>query len=195
MSLTQDPAGAPLFVEFKPGTRRRIAAAVDALVALLDEIDGDQEFEEDETLEDDAPSEDVGDDEPSLGALGGTYSAEWFNQGEWANSARDDREDEHDGCEPDEDGEPTLGATTAMNQGLAWRANPEAWGACDEAEPSLGWTGHGYGHPQIGRRGYGDDREQNIGADDREWDEAERGIGDLDGLIEQFGNSFNGWAE
>lgn len=68
MSLTQNAAGAPLFVEYKPGTRRRIAAAVDALVALLDEIDGDADFEEDDPLEDDAPLEDVGDDEPSLGA-------------------------------------------------------------------------------------------------------------------------------
>jgi len=59
MSLAQDSAGAPLFVEFRPGTRRRIAAAVAALVALLDEIDGASDFEEGD------PLEDGGDDEES----------------------------------------------------------------------------------------------------------------------------------
>jgi len=65
MSIVNTPAGAPLFVEYKAGTRRRIAAAVDALVALLDEIDGDPDCEEDEPLEDDDPPEDGGDDEES----------------------------------------------------------------------------------------------------------------------------------
>jgi hypothetical protein len=68
MSVTQDPAGSPLFVEYRPDTRRRIAAAVDVLVALLDEIDGDADIEEDNPPEDDAPCDDVGDSEPALGA-------------------------------------------------------------------------------------------------------------------------------
>lgn len=34
-------------------------------------------------------------------------------------------------------------------------------GACDEAELSLGWTGHGRGHPEMAMRGYDDDREHD----------------------------------
>lgn len=49
-----------LFVEFRPGMRRRIADAIDALILLLDEIDGDADFEDDPDLEDghDAERED-----------------------------------------------------------------------------------------------------------------------------------------
>ncbi len=53
----------------RPDMRRRIAAAVDALVALLDQIDGDTDLEEDDPPEDDDPAEDAGDAEPSLGAI------------------------------------------------------------------------------------------------------------------------------
>lgn len=71
MSRANDnAASAPLFVEVRPGMRKRIAAAVDALVALLDHIDGDADLEEDNPPEDDAPAEDVGDEEPSLGWTG-----------------------------------------------------------------------------------------------------------------------------
>ncbi len=64
---------APLFGEFRPGMRKRVSAAVDALLALLlDQIDGDPDFEQDNPLEDDAPCEDVGDNEPSLGSAGST---------------------------------------------------------------------------------------------------------------------------
>lgn len=62
MTIAHDrAAGAPLFVEYRPGMRRRIAAAVDALIELLDQIDGDADLEEDDPLEDDAPCERVGD--------------------------------------------------------------------------------------------------------------------------------------
>ena len=40
-------------------------------------------------------------------------------------------------------------------------------GLSDEAEPSLGWTGHGHGHPEMALRGYDDDREHD---DEREED-------------------------
>ncbi|PWB89880.1 hypothetical protein C5688_13655 [Methylocystis sp. MitZ-2018] len=163
---------APLFVEYRPGMRRRIAAAVDALVALLDQIDGDSDVEEDEPLEDDAPAEDVGDAEPSLGALGGTWNAEHFDQGAWAHGSKDDREDESELLEHGGDDEPTLGATTAINQECAWGAS-RRW-PVEDGEPSLGWTAPGRGHPETAMRGYDDEREQNIGADDREHDDAER---------------------
>jgi len=43
MSTANDNADvSPPFVEFRPGMRKRVAAAVHALVALLDQIDGDQ---------------------------------------------------------------------------------------------------------------------------------------------------------
>ncbi|MGD9543556.1 MAG: hypothetical protein AB7F41_10630 [Methylocystis sp.] len=166
--------------------RRRIAAAVDALVALLDQIDGDSDFEEDEPLEDDAPAEDVGDAEPSLGACGGTWNADTFNQSRWPHGAKDDREDESELLEDGADGEPTLGSTTAINQERAWAA-PRGW-PVDDGEPSLGWTAPGRGHPETAMRGYDDEREQNIGADEREHDDAERsGCGDMDGVMEQHG--------
>lgn len=81
----------PRFVEFHPGMRKRVAAAVDSLIALLDQIDGDDaDQEEDDPTEDDAPTEEVGDDEPSLGGLGGTALGGYFNQARWAQGASDD---------------------------------------------------------------------------------------------------------
>ncbi|AZG76285.1 hypothetical protein [Methylocystis rosea] len=175
---------APLFVEYRPDMRRRIAAAVDALVALLDQIDGDGDFEDADPPEDDAPAEDVGDNEPSLGAPGTFY---FPDQAHWAQGAGDDREDDSDLLEDDGSGESALGATTAVNQQHAWAA-PRVTDAIVEDEPSLGWTGHGRGHPEMALRGYDDEREQNIGADDREHDDAERsGCGDMDGVMEQHG--------
>jgi len=60
MKIAHDRESAPLFVEYRPGMRRRIAAAVDALIALLDQIDGDADLEEVDPLEDDAPCQLVG---------------------------------------------------------------------------------------------------------------------------------------
>jgi hypothetical protein len=139
---------AALFIEIRPGMRKALADAVEAFLNLLDQIDADADLEadleEDNPPEDDAPCEDVGDDEPSLGGLGGTALGGYFNHAGWAQGASDDREDEHDGCEPGGGEEPALGATMAMNQEHGWRSSPS--GSSDEAEPSLGWTGHGRGH-------------------------------------------------
>jgi hypothetical protein len=173
------------FIEIRPRMRKALADAVEAFLNLLDQIDADDDLEEDDAPEDDTPCEDVGDDEPSLGSTG---ASEHAYQPLWARGGTDDREDESELLEEGGDGEPTLGATTAINQEHSWRANADAWGSCDEAAPSLGWTGHGRGHPEMALRGYDDDREQNIGADDREHDEAERsGCGDMDGVYEQHG--------
>ena len=47
----------------------------------------------------------------------------------------DDREDEHDGREPDEDGEPDLGwAESIMQGGPSWF--PIGWGIDHEADPA-----------------------------------------------------------
>ncbi len=164
MSVNRDnAASAPLFIEFRPGMRKALADAVEAFVALLDQIDADADLEEDNPPEDDAPCEDVGDNEPSLGAPGTFF---FPDQRHWAEGADDDREDEDEQLEPGGDEEPALGATTAVNQQHAWRANADAWGSCDEAEPSLGWTGHGHGHPEMALRGYADDRERTTGPRD-----------------------------
>jgi hypothetical protein len=61
------------------------------------------------------------DNEPSLGSITA------MDQSNWAIGGTDEREDEHDGSEPDEDGEPTLGWTVDGNCG------PAVWG-CPEGE-------------------------------------------------------------
>ncbi len=214
MTFENDHADAsPLFLEIRPGMRKALADAVEAFVALLDQIDGDADLEEEPDLEEGFDREqDLGatgginqektwrsdasgtgtlefegdnvadcDREPSLGSL---CAHERRNQIGWAGGALDDREEEDENDEAGGDDEPILGATTAVNQDHAWRES-RGWPGPDDGEPSLGWTGHGRGHPERALRGYDDDREENIGADDREWCESERGIGDLDGLAEQ----------
>ncbi len=117
MSQSNDSAGAPLFVEYRPGMRRRIAAAVEALLDLMDQIDGDADFEDDDPLEDDAPAEDIGDNEPSLGAPGAAF---FPSQSHWSQGKLDDREDESELFEDGGDEEPELGATVATDQNVAW---------------------------------------------------------------------------
>lgn len=93
-------------------------------------------------------------------------------------------EDEHD--EPGGDNEPTLGATTAINQECAWAA-PRGW-PVEDGEPSLGWIGNGRGHPEMALRGYDDDRESTTATHHAEGDDAERsGRGDMDGVMELHG--------
>ena len=60
------------------------------------------------------PEGDDCDDEPSLGSLD---RQEWGDQERWACSGMRDMEDEHDGAEPDGDGEPSLGWTTSGELG------------------------------------------------------------------------------
>ncbi|MGJ0505237.1 MAG: hypothetical protein ACR65X_16135 [Methylocystis sp.] len=157
--------------------RKALVDAVDAFLNLLDQIDDDGDLEEDDPPEDDAPCEDVGDNEPSLGSVGG--GSPYFDQTVWARSETDDREDESELLEPGDDDEPTLGTTMAVNQAHAWRANVDAWGSRDEAEPSLGWGGFGRGHPEMALRGYDDDREATTGWHDEEDDDSDKG--ELDG--------------
>lgn len=100
--------------------RAKCERAVDRLLAVLDLIDGDPDAE---------PS--LGFAEPrqnphAYGALDQTHIAE---------GATDDREDEHDGREPDEDAEDTLGRTEAIDQ------SRRQVGA-DDLEPSLGSLHH-----------------------------------------------------
>ncbi|QOG20484.1 hypothetical protein [Bradyrhizobium sp. SEMIA] len=93
------------------------AIAIERLISFVDELDGDADLEESGDLEE------AGDAEPWLGAA---------NEGAqvcWARGPRDDREDEHDGCEPDVDDElsgdedePSLGSFDRLtNQDHGWR--------------------------------------------------------------------------
>jgi hypothetical protein len=138
----------------RPEARELLATAIECLIALLDlqepdpelEPNGDEEF-------------DTVDNEPSLGATLATNQAEaWGRQ----SGTKDDREDEHDGREPDEDGEATLGwpnpaphIAGGTGQSCLW-AQP--WDGDDE--PVLGWSDMEarYGkydylaRPRLGRR-------------------------------------------
>ncbi|SDC05780.1 hypothetical protein SAMN05216337_1001146 [Bradyrhizobium brasilense] len=118
--------------------KRRAEEAVDFLIHVLDSIDGD------------ADSEEGGDAEPSLAALerhpecivGETWSDAPYrdrdgSQLAWHKGARDDREDDHDGAEPDVDDElsgdeqePSLGSFDRLtNQDHGWRQtqSPSTW--------------------------------------------------------------------
>jgi hypothetical protein len=95
------------------------------------------------------------DDEPSLGSIA---VGEHRNQEGWTEGGNDDREDEHNGAEPDEDGEPSLGAFEGHdNQNVSWAgetyfADAELDGAesgigdqggLDEQVPFLDWQNVG----------------------------------------------------
>ena len=87
---------APQVVLFTPAMRTLIADAIESLIVLLDEIDGEVELEED------GSDEDASDAEPNLGATADVdQSIAWL-----ATVSETDTEHEHDGPEPDADFEP-----------------------------------------------------------------------------------------
>lgn len=96
--------------------RAKLERVVDKLLAAIDAIDGDA------------------DREPSLGAPEGRYSREPRDQRQWADGQTDDTEDEHDGREPPEDEEDTLGRSENIDQ------SRQEFGRQD-LEPSLGSLG------------------------------------------------------
>lgn len=155
---------------FRPWSRKNKEALVEVLISLLDHADTDPDLE------------------PLLGAP----EVREYHQRRgyvWARGATDDREgdpgcddredvcedegSEHDGAEPDIDGEPNLGAFDRItNQEKSW-LDVTAWQAEELDECDLEDNG---------------DDEPSIGGDDREDDPAERnGIGDIEGLLEQIG--------
>lgn len=174
------------FVEYEPGMRGKIAAAIDGLLAVLDQIDGDENLEDDELAEPDA------DEEPSLGATEAHFldlspgvqgirllSAD---QRRWAAGSGDDREAEHDGSEDGHDAEEdrsdfelSLAATLAVNQMDAWRLDDDGADLEDEhdgSEPSLGapepWNGDQTNWPSGNDRDLEeehDGREPDVGAE------------------------------
>jgi hypothetical protein len=87
---------APQVVVFTPAMRTLIADAIESLILLLDEIDGDAEHEQDADFEGEP------DTEPGLGATSAIdQSIAWL-----ASTREIDAEDEHSGREPDADEEP-----------------------------------------------------------------------------------------
>ncbi|WP_296709013.1 hypothetical protein [Rhodoblastus sp.] len=85
------------FIEFRPGMRRLIEDAIESLILLLDEIDGDDD------LEDGSDDEDGADCEPALGApeRHNRQTTAGCDQRLWAQGEADDREDD-DEREPEE---------------------------------------------------------------------------------------------
>ncbi|WP_246504790.1 hypothetical protein [Microvirga antarctica] len=134
-------AQVPTFIEIGPHMRARIETAIDGLIGLLDQLDGDSSELEDDS--DSEPSlgwsisgagdrdhrassldlEDDSDFEPSLG---------WSVTG--ATSENDnhpstvDLEDEHDGIEPDDDFENADDNGIADAGGLAEQVGNFSWG-------------------------------------------------------------------
>jgi hypothetical protein len=99
--------------------RAKLERVVDRLLSAMDAIDGD------------------GDLEPSLGFLeaGSLYSPQGLDQTHIAEGLGDDLEGEHDGREPPEDAEDTLGRSENIDQVR------REFGQ-DDKEPSLGSVDH-----------------------------------------------------
>lgn len=98
--------GMPLHTRVRAAVRRCLADEIEELIALLDRLHGDPDFEPD------------ADDEPSLG-----WSATMA-----LGSADDREEDVGDEREPDEDREPALGWTDAEGQhGMQRFGEPGRW--------------------------------------------------------------------
>lgn len=146
-----------------PISRRDIERHVDALIDLLDTLDGDSDLEPDlagYSTGMDSREGDDSDDEPSLGWRGPSgWLGESTNQDTpdfHANAdCGRDLEDEHDGREPDVDDEWSLGWTAATDQDTVGRGaafdNDRELDQAD-LEPSLGWnneTGRNHGGSTI----------------------------------------------
>lgn len=123
----------PASADGLPLTRRDIEQHVDALIDLLDTLDADPDLEPDlgsgdDREGDDPDLEDGADSEPALGWTGASCSPENQSQDGPAfclnADAGRDLEDEHDGREPDVDGEASLGWRNEGGQTGQWSGNP-----------------------------------------------------------------------
>jgi hypothetical protein len=139
-AYTQAPAGpqdAPLYLRtdvppeqvFQAIGRLRKEARdeIDRLIQFLDETDNHMEIEPEDEGDD-------GEDEPSLGFLDHITNQTRICEGDGG----PDAEDEHDGAEPDEDGEPSLGAFESHdNQKVAWHVTSANDYEMDPAESGI----------------------------------------------------------
>jgi hypothetical protein len=147
--------------------RRQARAEIDRLILFLDQSDTYVMTELE--LEDEA---DEADHEPSLGSLDRA-----MNQTRWPQGGNDERDDADD--------EPSLGSCESHPSAppvTIGRNGPVMVGG-NRPEPWRSFQGDQSGWAD----GYGDDREEDAG-DEREQDPAESGIGDYDGVLEQFGH-------
>ncbi len=69
MHLRAQDESASTFIEFRPGMRTLIESAIELMILLLDEIDGDSDFEGEQGYEDDGNEEDDGSEEDSEGGV------------------------------------------------------------------------------------------------------------------------------
>jgi hypothetical protein len=137
---------------------------------------------------------DPADEEPSLGASIVINQEKAWRAPNVGWSCYVDAEFDGDTC-PDADREPALGSPEFL--GFNSHVNQEGWGLggshdreldTSDDEPSLGsrsdtqtnWAGGSDDDCEAEHDG----REPD---EDREWDEAEQGIGDMDGAMEQYG--------
>lgn len=139
--------------------RRRAEAAIETLLALLDDLDGDADVEQE------------------MGWPLGTdqeLTCYWCERDHYGHEG-----DEHDGREPPEDAE-SVTWTEAIDQddgNARTGAIAGWWPSADDDEPSIGWNTPGVGWNGVDQ---GDPRYA-----DAESDPAEAGIADRSGLEEQ----------
>jgi hypothetical protein len=190
--------------------RQHLELAAENLIELLDEIDGDPDFENHPDHGEHTGIEPDADEEGSLGwtATLRQEGRHWRGALDWCpwhvdvEADDSDHEDEHDGCEPDVDDEPSLGACEIGTMSgrdfygrwffkdTGWDQTQWSSGGCsdreeehdgrepgEDAEYSLGWTDAPL---QEGQNWQGD----LTRASDRELDEAENGLADA-GAVEE----------
>lgn len=132
MSATLDD-GDVLFLTIARSGRASIATTIERLINMLDELDGDIDFEPDADGEDngdfepDVDGEDGGDREPSLGA---PERVDWYvSQARWADGAPGDHERE----------------VVSEDEGACIQSQPHDMHDEGNDEPWLGFTGIGTG--------------------------------------------------
>lgn len=128
-------AGLPLFQ-----TRRQVSDEIERMIAFLDSLDPDCDLEPNGDEQDASYCEGrcryvahpCEDDEPSLG-----WSVSVCQDGPGFHLYSDDREDEHDGREPNNDREASIGWTAATNQdSVNWFPTADAWMEGIEFDPA-----------------------------------------------------------
>lgn len=188
-----------------PELRTKLEQAVERLIGVLDTIDAPEQ-----DLEPQGDDEPDADGEPSLGApeTGPVNDPARYHSGSqlrWAKGNCEDPEDEHDGREPSEDAEPSLGWNIDGRNGFSVCDGEPEYGvpetgagsqlnlrhhayAPEDAEPSLAAPETGTGSQLGWAKGNRHDLEEQCEGegDDGGYD---NGIADSDGLLEQTGGS------
>jgi hypothetical protein len=146
------PSKSTVFLAMTPKLRVQLATTIENLIALLDEVDGDVDLEDDEREHDTVDDEDGHDREPTMGA-GNSIDQTHAYRG----SSRPDEceeENEHGGDVLDEphdqvdqgDDEPSMGWTEKMGQDGVGLGDMEAadFELLDPYQCATGFTGKGH---------------------------------------------------